>query len=246
MLRSIAIYYSKGIMGKVKHRASTYSYSAQTNKHTRMTVANCPIPRLLQYHRLTKYVKSIEGGNLYDVRDTLCNGLEEKDSVSGCYQDLEELLIRLAEFYLVTKFYELLTFSEFNTFHVALGGDRALFDKDDSACAWLVSILNIGQGELSLNEDFLLLGANCSESCIPVKRFLQKLLVDIKRIESKAFKISCKDKTVQVKFRVSELPNDMKMLAFIGRELSNSAKYFSSFSNVTTLYFKCAGKRQKC
>ena len=65
-------------MGKVKYmavyRASTYSYLAQTRKHTRMTLANCPIPRRLSYHRLTKYVKSIEVGKRYDVRDTLCDG----------------------------------------------------------------------------------------------------------------------------------------------------------------------------
>ena len=32
---------------------------------------------------------------------------------------------------------------------------------------------------------------------------------------------------------MSELPNDMKMLCFSGGELSNSAKYFSSFANVS-------------
>lgn len=154
-----------------------------------MTVGKYPIPRLVPYHRLTKYVKSIEVGNLYDVRNTLCDGLKEKDSVSGCYQDFKDLLIRLAEFNLVTKLNELITFNELNTFHVALGGDGALLVKEVSECAWLVSILHIGQGVLSSNENFLLFGANCNESCIPVKRFLQKLLVDIKRIESKIFKI---------------------------------------------------------
>ena len=44
-------------------------------------------------------------------------------------------------------------FSETSTFHVALG-DGASFGKDDSACAWLISTLNIGQGVLSSNENF--------------------------------------------------------------------------------------------
>ena len=196
MLRSIAVYYSKGVMGKIKYisvyRASTYSYSAHKKKAVRMTVANCPIPRLVPYHRLTAYVKSIEIGKLHSVRDTLCDGLEEKDKVSGCYRELEELLLKLAEFYLSNDLHELLTFTETNTFHVALGGDGAPFGKDDSACAWLVSILNIGQGVLSSNENFLLFGANCSENCVPVTRFLQKLLTDIMRIENTTYTISCK------------------------------------------------------
>ena len=34
--------------------------------------------------------------------------------------------------------------------------------------------------------------------------------------------------------QVSELPNDMKMLAFLAGELSNNAKYFFSFATVST------------
>ena len=102
-------------------------------------------------------------------------------------------------------------FSETNTFYVALGGDGAPFGKDDSACAWLVSILNIGQGVLSSNENLLLFGGNCSENCIPVRCFLQKL-VDIRKIESTTYQINKKDELINVKFVISELPNDMKDL----------------------------------
>ena len=81
--------------------------------------------------------------------------------------------------------YNLLTFDQPNTFHVALVGDGAPFGKDDTACSWLVSFLNIGQGVLSSNDNFLLFGANCAENCLPVKRFLGKLMKDIKRIQRK-------------------------------------------------------------
>ena len=176
MLQSVAVYYSNGVIGKVKYRsvyrASTYSYSLHKKKAVRMTVANCPIPRLVPYHRLVAYTKIIDVGKLQSVRDTLCDGLDDKDKVSGCYRDLEELLVRLAEFYLSTDLYQILTFTETNTFHIALGGNEAPFGKDDSACAWLVSVLNIGQGVFSSNENFLLFGSNCSENCVPVKRFL--------------------------------------------------------------------------
>ena len=52
--------------------------------------------------------------------------------------------------------YQILTFTGTNTFHIALGGDRAAFGKNDSACAGLVSVLNIRQGVLSSNKTFFL------------------------------------------------------------------------------------------
>ena len=58
---------------------------------------------------------------------------------------------------------------------IALGGDGALFGKDDSECSWLVRFLNIGQHILSRNENVFLFGANCSKNCLPVKRFITKL-----------------------------------------------------------------------
>ena len=70
MLRSVAVYYSNGVMGKSKYRsvyrASTYSYSLN-KKAVRMSVANCPIPRLVPYHRLVSYTKSIDVAKLYSV-----------------------------------------------------------------------------------------------------------------------------------------------------------------------------------
>ncbi len=131
--------------------------------------------------------------------------------------------------------YEILTFGALPyTFYVALGRDGAPFRKDDSSCSWLVSILNIGKGVLSNTENFLLFGANCKKNCMPVIRFINRLMTDIGRIESATYTLTCKGSPVIVKFYISELPNDMKMLAFLGGELSNSAKYYSSFADVST------------
>ena len=103
---------------------------------------------------------------------------------------------------------------------VILGGDVAPFGKDDTACSWLVSFLNIGHGILSSNENFLLFGANCSDNCLPVKRFLNNLLSSINKIQTSSYSIACKGKAIDVRFVFSELPNDMKMLAFLAGELS--------------------------
>jgi len=55
--------------------------------------------------------------------------------------------------------------------------------------------------------------------------------IGIYRIENTTYPISCNGTTHHIKFIVSELPNDMKMLCFLSGELSNSATYFSSFAD---------------
>ena len=60
-----------------------------------------------------------------------------------------------------------------------------------------------------------------------------QLLKDIERIEKTTYPITCNNTTRNIKFYISELPNDMKMICFLSGELSNSATYFSSFADVT-------------
>ena len=57
----------------------------------------------------------------------------------------------------------------------AIGGDGAPFGKDHQALAWLVSFLNCGRHACSSGELFLLFGANCSEDCVPVRRYVAML-----------------------------------------------------------------------
>ena len=57
-----------------------------------------------------------------------------------------------------------------------------------------------------------------------------------------------KESVVNVKFCISELPNDMKMLAYLAGELSNSVKFSSTFANVSLENCKktngCFGKEK--
>ena len=85
---------------------------------------------------------------------------------------------------------------------------------------------------LSSNENFLLFGANCAENCLLVKRFLGKLMTDIKRIQSSSYSILAKGESIDVKFVFTEMLNDMKMLSFLAGELTNSTTYFSTFADV--------------
>ena len=169
-------------------------------------------------------------GTLHSVREELCFDLNDADKVNGYFRNLKEFMPRLAEFYL--KLYPNNEFDWFGkpfAFKVAIGGDGAPFGKYDQACSWIVSFLNVGKRCLGSDDNFLIFGANFSESCIAVQRYVTRLVSDIAYLEDNVFPIN----GYVVKFEFSEIPNDMKMLCFLGGELSNSAKYFSSSGNIT-------------
>jgi hypothetical protein len=71
---------------------------------------------------------------LYDVGERFCLGLENSENVCGCYRDIEDLPVKLADFYLNYSQFQV-RLNESNIFYVALGGDGALFGKDDIACS---------------------------------------------------------------------------------------------------------------
>ncbi|CAB4003280.1 Hypothetical predicted protein [Paramuricea clavata] len=91
-------------MGKDEYRrvykASSYTQKPGKKRAAHIKVANCPSPLLVPYHRLMAYIKSIDIGQLHSVHENLCNGLDECDKVNGCYRDIEDLLVKLAKFYL--------------------------------------------------------------------------------------------------------------------------------------------------
>ena len=70
----------------------------------------------------------------------------------------------------------------------------------------------MGKRFLSNEDNFLIFGANCSESCEAVEQYVAQLVTDIEYFKGRVFHISGRD----IKFELSELPNDMKMLCFLG------------------------------
>lgn len=138
-------------------------------------------------------------------------------------------MLQLVEFYLkLYKFDEFDWFEKFFIFIVVIGGDGVLFGKYDQFCLWLVSFLNVGKRFLSSDDNFLIFGVNCFESCFAVERYIIKFVSDVVYLESKAFIVDGKI----VNFEFVEIFNDMKMLLFLGGEFSNSVKYFLLFGNV--------------
>ena len=109
----------------------------------------------------------------------------------------------------------------------SIGGDEA----PSSGTSFLVSFLNAGKRVCSSFDNFLIFGGNVKENGIIIHRYVHKLVSDIKYLESRSFKINVDGTSFQVEFKLELLPNDMKMLAFLAGELTNSAYYFRTFTN---------------
>ena len=201
---------------------------------------NIPVSRLLTYKELLKGINQIDIGELCDVGETLCTGINEEDKFNGKYRDLLKLLFKMAQFYLSTNNHRKDKLNWFGkqegSFKVAIRGDGAPFGKDDQALASLISFLNCGQRLCSSAENFLLFGANCSEDCEPVRRYVAMLKEQMTDIEGKMYAIQVDGKEKIVSFQFELLPNDMKYLAFLGGELSISASYFSPFADIKKGY----------
>ena len=63
-----------------------------------------------------------------------------------------------------------------------------------------------------------------------VQRYVSYLFKEISVMEKQSYSISNRE----IKFKFSEFPNNLKMLAFLAGELPVSARFFSTFANVST------------
>ena len=235
LLRSVNLYYSHDVMGKrnyISVRKETMNTEFEGKR----------VPNFASYQSLMDYIKSVDIGNLYDVREVFCGGIPEDEKGDGKFRKLTEFLPRLAQFYLSVnenrfdKLKEFTCFPKRNdqafVFLLLFGGDGAPC-KEGTATSFLCSFLNAGERVASSSENFLIFGANVKENGIVVRRFLKSTLQELAELESQTFTIVVNGAHKLVEFRVAELPNDMKMLAFLASELTNSASYFSTFANVT-------------
>lgn len=106
------------------------------------------------------------------------------DNLNGFYRDMKEYL----------NIYREDDFDWFGspfTFKVAIGGDGAPFGKNDQSHAWLVSFLNVGKCFLSSEDNLLIFGGNCSESCTVVEKYISKLVSNMSYLENNIFIVKC-------------------------------------------------------
>ena len=76
----------------------------------------------------------------------------------------------------------------------------------------------------------MIFGANCSEDSVVVRGYVSYLFKEISVLEKQSYSFGDRE----VRFKFSEFPNDLKMSAFLSGELPVSAKFFSTFANVST------------
>ena len=226
-LRSMNAYYSHNVLGKRK-----YLNLRKANKQA--TFKNTSIANFVSYKKLSDIINSVDIGTLIDISELS----EKEETLSGMYRPPAPFILRLASFYLKVNKEREDKLKEFNTFKckdpesflfaIALGGDGA----PGTGMGILISFLNVGERLPSSKEEFLLFGGNVEENSDVVAKYFNILVNDIQYLESKVFDIACSYGTQKVEFKLTELPNDMKMLAFLAGELSNAATYFSTFGNV--------------
>ena len=228
VLRSLNVYYSHDVMGKSK-----YINVRKANRNSSKD-SNIAIPNYIPYKHLSSVINNIDIGTLHDLSE-----LDPDESLPGYFRSCKEYVPRLAKFYLHVnelredKLISLHCFEkkdeESIMFGIAIGGDGA----PAVGTSLLISFVNVGKRIASSSETFMIFGGDVDETSVAVRKYASILLCDLRYLESKVFEIDVGDKSVKVEFSVAELPNDMKMLAFLCGELTNSATYFSSFANVS-------------
>lgn len=145
-LRSIAVYYNYGVMGKRKYQAVRLASSIMASNKKRggktaiKYLSSCSIPKRLTYNNLMKEINSIDIGKVYSV-NVFSPSFEEEDSIRGSFRDLGEYLPRLACFYLRSKSRKdnLKWFGETEgTFKIAFGGMVALLVRIEQLVLFLL------------------------------------------------------------------------------------------------------------
>ena len=76
-------------------------------------------------------------------------------------------------------------------------------------------------------EQFLLFDADVDGNSDIVTIFFEKLVCELDILENSVFDFMVKSTKANVEFKVTESPNDMKMLSYLAGKLSNAATYFS-------------------
>ena len=61
-----------------------------------------PIPKPLSYNNLIKRVQQLDIATIFVVQETICVDLPDDEKVNGVFRHLEQVLLDLGKFYLVT------------------------------------------------------------------------------------------------------------------------------------------------
>ena len=109
---SLSLLYAGGVISKVKYQQTRSSLVMKnTGRHTkkgfmskeRITYGwGVPLPKPVPYSILMNKIEELDMGDVISVRETLCHDLPVDQQVDGVYRNLEEFLLMLCKFYLIT------------------------------------------------------------------------------------------------------------------------------------------------
>ena len=216
------------------HVLGKRKYLSLRKANKQAILGNSKFPNFFSYHVLSKEIGSIDIGELCKINEHV--GIKQEKV--GLFRPPAEYILHLASFYLKVDLVREDKFKVFTKmpkkdpdlflFALAIGVDRA----SAIGMTIFVSFLNVEERLPSSKEQFLLFGGNVQENSNAIVKFLKILVKDLKYLESKVLENENGIKKVKVQFKVTELPNDMKMLSFLAGELPKSAAYFTTFANV--------------
>ena len=112
-------------------------------------------------------------------------------------------------------------------FLFAIGVDEA----PQSGASFLVSFLNIGERVANSSKNFLLFGVNVNNYGVAV---ILVMVSQLKNLETEVYTMNIEGKGYFVEFKVNLLPNNMKMLPYLGERFKNAANIFTTFPSVNT------------
>ena len=225
--RSLSTYYAHDILGKRKYLAM--------RKANRKSIFRAErIPNYVSYSVLSSYINSVDIGPLKPLYS------DDQVKVVGIYRDLRTFVPRLASFYLHVNELrndKLMNFEKFPRknqtsflFLLSFGGDGA----PGVGTIFNISFLNAGKRIMSSSETFTIFGGDFNETSDVVRNYVLDTVQDFRYLEKNIFPIPFKNSTINVEFKFAEFPNDMKFLYFLAGELSNKAKFFTTFANVSS------------
>ncbi len=97
------------------------------------------------------------------------------------------------------------------SFFVTIGDDGAPFGKENQATPWPPSFLNVETWVASCDDNFLILGANCSEEHPAMIKYAKQLRTEMESIEKKVYSVQDHEK-IQVRFSFKLVPSDIRAL----------------------------------
>ena len=166
------VLYEGGLISKRKYTSIRNSSDVvkETGKKRKNVktefMTGCEVPKILPYKTLMAFIRSIDIENLaakYCV-----------EAFPGVYGPLKSFLLKLINLYLVIDSKSPCLHwlnREKEVLYVAVGADGDPFRKDNTATAYLVSLLNILNRVQSCHDNHLLMGSNCAEDTQLMKNF---------------------------------------------------------------------------